>query len=265
MLGFVHIPKTAGSSLKFILRNTFCLRHCQLFVVDYHGATDSDLAFARRVHKFGLECISGHGLVAPTLNISEPIDYFTILRDPQKRCLSQYLHQKRAHRRAGREYSFAEFISAERMADLQVTMIAGRQDLDRAKSELDRYLFVGFLEHFAESIVALDRLCEYDLKLEYLRLHVTKNQDDMQEVLEDPAAMAALEKANRLDQALYDYARQEIFPRHLEAAGVELGSVDASTLELQKLTRRYWLNRWFQKLVYRPLAKRHRKRCRASS
>ena len=50
ILGFVHIPKTAGTTLKFILRNsTFC-RHCDLQTTVRHGTfRDEDYRFMRKV------------------------------------------------------------------------------------------------------------------------------------------------------------------------------------------------------------------------
>jgi hypothetical protein len=258
LLAFAHIEKTAGTSLKFVLRSSFGLRHCNLLPAHPDGIVrPDDVAFARRVHVFGLSCISGHGLVRPTHHVGteldgRPIAHVTLLREPRARCLSHFLHHKRVARRQGQSLSFAAFIADERMHDVQVRMLAGAPDLEAAKAELARFAFVGLTEHFAASLVALDRLVPHRLRLRLRRLHVTPNVDDRSEVLEDPDSARLLEDANRLDQALYDHVAREVFPALLARAGPALPEGGTST--------RYWLNRWFQKGIYRGLAKRRRGR-----
>jgi len=261
LLGFVHIPKTAGSSMKFILRNSFGLRHCNLrAVAPNEEATDEDVEFARRVHWFGLRCISGHDLVGSCFALSTPADYFTFVRDPKSRCLSHFLHAKRAHRRKGKNLSVFQFLENRSRWNLQLAVIAGDQNLDRGKEALEQFLFVGLSEHFADSVVALKNLSAQPLDARYVRLHVTPNVEDKREVLADPVAMELLEEANQLDEELYAYVRDQLYPRFMKKAGVEPGSVDPVSLERESLTLRYWLNRWYQKGLYRPLVKRRRRR-----
>ena len=61
-----------------------------------HGTfRDEDYRFMRKVFFFGLRSIAGHSLIHPTANLSAPIQYFTFLREPLGRCLSQYEQIKR--------------------------------------------------------------------------------------------------------------------------------------------------------------------------
>lgn len=261
LLAFVHINKTAGSTMKFVLRNTFCLRHCNLFPKRY-PADDDDLAFARRVYRFGLQCVSGHGLVGPSERIRTPLLRFTILRDPRERCLSHFLHRKRGAALKGRTLRFVEFLEDPEMWDRQTRTIAGAPDLERAKQELEEYFFVGLTERFEESLLAFARLSPLPIRREYVRRHVTPNRGDRAEVLEDTHASRLLQQANELDQQLYDHVRDHVYPRLLEEAVSRSQPLDAEFVERKTLTLRFLINRWFHAGVYRLLVLRRRRSAR---
>ena len=129
LLAFVHIPKTAGTTLKMVLQNSFCARLCNLMPLVGSVANEDDLVYARKVYRFGLRCISGHHLIGPSDHFETPLLRFTFLRDPAKRCLSHFLHRKRAVQRSGRSLNFYEFMKDEAMWNVQTKMIAGSEDL----------------------------------------------------------------------------------------------------------------------------------------
>ena len=50
ILGFVHIPKTAGTTVKFILRNSTYFRHCDIQpLVRKNLFTDDDFKFLKKI------------------------------------------------------------------------------------------------------------------------------------------------------------------------------------------------------------------------
>ena len=56
MLVFVHIEKTGGTSLKFILRNTFGVKHCDSLKNKKKIFTQKDLDYAKKI--FGqIKCL----------------------------------------------------------------------------------------------------------------------------------------------------------------------------------------------------------------
>ena len=254
MIGFVHVNKTGGSTVKFILRNSFGLGHCQVSSLDPEGVcTGGDVRFARRVY-FGLKSISGHHLVHPTAHIDEPILYFTFLREPLERCASHYQHVKRARRRKGKDISLEEFLALPRMNNLQVKKIAGGPDLDEAKRELaENYFFVGLVERFAQSVALLGRLCPYKLDLRYVRLHVAKDNTAKREALADPGSRKRLEAANELDRELYAYARDELYPAFLEKGDPGNAKVRVEECERIPFPFRYRLNIIYSRGVYQKL------------
>ncbi len=260
ILGFVHIPKTAGTTLKFILRNSTYCRHCDLQTTVRHGTfRDEDYRFMRKVFFFGLRSIAGHSLIHPTANLSAPIQYFTFLREPFARCLSQYEQIRRGRVRSGRDLSFEEFMRIPHMRDQQVYHIAGEYSLEKAKKELStRYLFVGLTERFLESMLVLRQLAPFRLKVEFERLHVAKDKTVRQQVLDDPASRRLLEEGNQLDAQLYAWARDELYPALRAKAGIEEAELDESDFRPRGFPLRYKLTRGFNMAVYRSLSKLRR-------
>lgn len=261
MIGFVHIPKTAGTTMKFILRNSTFLKHCDIKAKNPDGVlVDEDLEFAKKVFFFGLRSIGGHNLYYPTGNLSEPIHYFTFIREPLQRCLSQYQHVKRGLNRAGQNISFEEFIQDEEMRNVQVRWISGGQDLEKAKHELEnKYMFVGLTEYFAESLAVLEALSPYKINLRYERRHVAKENTAKQEVLDNPRLCRLLEEGNTLDMGLYEFVKDVIYPTQLKKAGLENAQIDEKDHKPDPLHFRYRLTRGYNQAVYRSLMKRRKR------
>lgn len=261
MIGFVHIAKTAGSSVKYILRNSFGIGHCNLQTLDGSGtSTDRDLAFAKKVH-VGLKSISGHTLVHPTATLSEPIDYFTFLRDPMTRFASHYQQWVRRRVSTGKSTDFDEYVGAPRTWNRQVRAIAGAPDLELAKRELaERYFLVGLVERFDDSVAAFGALCPYPVDLSYVRRHVAVDKTDMKRVLADEGCRRRIVEANELDLELHAHARDVLFPANLEAARLGPDSPRAREVPASEFAPRYKLSRLFAQVVYRPLIKVQRRK-----
>ena len=261
IIGFVHIFKTAGTTVKLILRNSTYLRHCDLQPLVQRGIfTNDDFKFLRKIFFFGVRSISGHSLRCPTAHLSAPIQYFTLVRDPLQRCLSHYQQIKRRRRERGEDITFEEFIQDEDVANHQVRHIAGDPDLAKAKHELSqRYLFVGLTERFAESMLVLQRLCPYPLKLEYTRRHVTMDNSAKQEVLANLEHCRLLQESNQLDLQLYAYVRDELYPELREKAGLSVADdVDEKRFLPKSYPLRYKFTRAYNMAVYRNLSKLRR-------
>jgi hypothetical protein len=96
MFALVHMEKTGGLTLNFILRNSFGIHHFDV----YPWANDRKLFEAddlKLLLKFApkIKSIAGHS-VNPRANIEticNNIQYYTVMRHPLIRCASHYQYQ----------------------------------------------------------------------------------------------------------------------------------------------------------------------------
>lgn len=262
MIAFVHINKTAGTSVKFILRNTFGVRHCDAVSLDPEGVfTAEEFRFARRFFP-GLRSLSGHPVRHPSAHLPADVQLFTFLRDPVVRCASHFQQiqrgdrsrrsKYRSGRRSSRKPSFEEFVHDSRYRDLQVQRIVGCADAEKAKHEIEtRYFFVGLTERFRESIRMLQKLSPYPIDPRYRRLKVAPDDTLKNRLLADPLTSRMLQEANEGDRALYDYVRAVVYPDRLKDVQAACEAVLPEPEEIDFAPLRYRVNRLYNNLVYR--------------
>ena len=252
MIVCLHIPKTGGTSFNVILENSFGIRNCHTNQTNRSTFTQADLNFVRKCYP-GLRSIVGHNLVDPgQLKVPNPF-FMTILREPIARVISHYQYSiQNGHNKK----SFEETLRAsENLENLQVKLIAGRADLDKAKRFLEQCAFVGLTEKFDLSLRVLERLSPWKLELNYERRVVARGNEVKDSLKNDERMIALARDYNKLDIELYDFAVKEIFPRLCEKAGVNPAEKVAS-YQGERSTKRlnYQLSRVYSKL-FRHLCK----------
>lgn len=255
----MHIQKAAGTTLKFILKNSLGIRHSDVNPVELPYDRPfgiSDLEFAKSTNPW-LCSISSHEIIHPTRHLGDAVMPFTLLRDPVRRSISHYQDKVVRGRRA---LSFEEYIEDPANHNFQVRKIAGGEDLSQARVILrDRFFFAGLAERFAESVRILAGLCPWPLDLRYRPRNVASDRRISERLRSDPAAMERLRMANRLDQQLWDYVDRELLP----GLAARCGLVDSGPLPLFPYTSvpwRFHSSHLYHKLVYRPRLKRERRR-----
>jgi Sulfotransferase family len=260
LTGFVHINKTGGTTIKFILRNSTWFRHCDLQTLRHNAVADKrDIDFAQKIFFFGFNSIAGHSLQPWVKDLPQEITYFTILRDPLERCLSNYQHVKRARRRSGRDITFEEFMHDESYTNLQVRNIAGVLDLEKAKELLkNKFFFVGLLERFDESMRILQKLFPYPLRLQYQPQHVTRDNTAKQKVLDSAASRDLLRQGNQLDLELYAFVRDELYPAFRKKADIPENALQEKAVQNSSYPIRYKVTRCYNQAIYRTLHKMRR-------
>ena len=255
MLVFVHIEKTAGTTLKFIFRNTFGKGHCDSLKNKKKVFTREDLEYARKV--FGtIRCISGHNLVEPTRNLDgEGLRFITILREPLTRMASYYQDDCL---RGNNEKPFEEWAADEFRHNMQVRRIAGEENLEKAKRLLaEEYTFVGLTERFGESLKLLALSVPEKLNLKYKKKLITRDNTIKQELLQSQTTRKILAETNELDAALYEYVQTELFPERIRKVQDQLQHVILPEEHYRNnLTWNYQVSVGFNKFVYRQLLKR---------
>ena len=266
MLVFIHINKTAGRTVRYILRSSFGLRHCE---VEPWRAPGTDPPFStydlQRLRRFypNLKSIAGHrifGHVDLQENGSE-FRYFTLMRDPLKSCASRFQYKVQVSGK--KNLVFEEWIQQDWTRNHQTKRIAGVADAAEAIRILQtKHIFVGLTERFDESMVLLKALRANDLNISYKRVNVARDNTLAESLLSKESNRQNLIEANQADLELYNFVRQEYYPAFQQEYGP---SLQADVAEYQQ-TRRNNFNDWNitlsrlkQYMLYKPLLYLYRK------
>ncbi|MGO9586017.1 MAG: hypothetical protein ACLP2Y_07475 [Limisphaerales bacterium] len=252
MIVFLHIPTTAGSSFQFILENSLGAFACHTNHNKKPVFDQDDFDFARKMFP-GLRSIAGHNLIDPlSLTIPNPF-YMTFLREPVARVFSQYQGSVlNGNRRTFEE----ELLRREGLENLQVKLMAGGRNLDKAKRFLETCGFVGLTEKFELSLQVMERLGPYPLNLNYKRRHVAPDNRIKKSLENDSRLVEMAREYNRLDLELYSFAVNEIFPKLCAKAGLspadKVTSHDHYTNEIKW---KFLLNHFYNMSFYRQVCK----------
>ena len=250
MYAFTHIDKTAGRTVRAVLRRSFGAGHCEIRTPYARRPADpndrsvfvtgDDLRRVRRIYRH-LRGIAGHN-VKPYSDLDTAcpdVRYFIFLRDPVKRYLSHYKNKALQYDRA----DFDRWASLAPMQDFQTRTLAGEPNAQQAIDLIGRRVgFVGLTDAFDESLLMLGRwLGDPDFRAEYRPVNrladksrardAAREQADLS-YLDDPAVRARLMEMNALDQQVYDFAVREFFDRQRLAYG------DALTADVAALRQR---------------------------
>lgn len=254
MLVFVHIEKTAGTTLKFILRNSFGIEHCDSLKTKKAIFTQEDLNFAKKVF-WNIKCITGHNLVEPTEHLNEDdLSFLTFLRDPISRSASYYQdHCLRGNGRIG----FEDWMKDPKKHNMQTKRIAGEGDVEKAKKLLrDQYSFVGLTERFDESLKLLSIVCHEKLNLKYKKKLISQDNSIKNEILNNQESLELLKEANQSDIDLYDYVKSKLFPERLQKHQNEVKKLDLpQPYESEEIAFRHKLSVAFNKYIFKQFAK----------
>lgn len=249
---FLHIPKTAGTTLNKVVYANYDLRAVSnekpeeqswenqllLFAPDgiyhvrggFHGAiSDADIdSIRRQIDPDKAKVILGHFSFGLHGIFARPSTYVTFLRDPIDRVVSLYHHCVRFQNDdfgvLSRRLSLGEFASQPGAANDQVRRLSGLEPgstqqssvIQQAKMNLRKHFsFVGITERFDEAVLLLSRT------LGWRRIHYRPklvNQEKPDKVALPPQVLETVAKANSLDMELFEYAR-ELFDDRVKREG----------------------------------------------
>jgi hypothetical protein len=260
MLVFIHINKTAGSTLRYILRSTYGPRHCEVepWQTGANGApfSSQDLQRLRKIYP-RLESIAGHRITGyiDLQDNGDQFKYFTFLRDPVKTCASRF--QYNIQYRGKKELVFEEWIQKDWTRNAQTRLIAGVEDYRQAVQIIQKKaIFVGLTERFDESLLMLKALVENGLNIAYRRVNVANHNSIAKDLLANPRTRQMLVDANQADLQLYDHVSKELYPAQQEKYGP---SLQDDLLKFQQSRENNFnnlnltLSRLKQYLLYRPV------------
>ena len=252
MFAFVHMMKTAGQTVRAILRKNFGTRHCDFLVNEQ--ARISDWEWVQKCYP-RLESVGGHSVMphGEFDRIFQNTQYFTYLRDPIKRCLSHYQY---IIERGSPVDEFPDWILSQR--NYQTRFLCGQEDADLAIEILQEKVgMIGLVERFNESLLLWKHWTERpNMDVTYRSVNVARSNRLKHELLSDSRNRELLEECHVEDLKLYRYVVEEVYPQQQQAYGDSLAS-DLEQFEASLATSSNWsfsslLGKAKRNLVFRP-------------
>lgn len=210
--------------------------------------------------------LSGH-TVYPYLDYGEygrDMHWITYLREPAEVLVSSYVHQFTSNQATHGKFrlDFAEWCRVFPRRNRQTKWIAGCQSFETAKQILrEKFRFVGLVERFDEGLLVMrNELGLPDLDLRYRPKMITRDQALKKQLLNDPGIKELIGGLVDLDQPLYDYVQDELYPTYVEKY-LETQNLCQDVIEFQSKCEKYhesslnaglWAYRLKNRLLYKP-------------
>jgi hypothetical protein len=220
MLIYVHIPKTAGSTMRSLLQRNFKRRFFGVYT-DRRGEflTDDELIQLVRHIYPAKEVLSGHDIRPLQEKSVQGIDlrYVTFIRHPFSRAISLYYFEKK-HTVSSHvsQKSFKEYVQQrpshdKAISNWQAFNISSQGTFEHAKELLDDFLMVGLVERFDLSLIWLQECLgeNYLRYIGYTRQNVSRKKQysisNLPQNIQDELA-----DLNQEDLKLYEYAKKRL-------------------------------------------------------
>ena len=235
LIAFLHIPKTAGTTLNSILSREYApdesyeiMMRGMAWILPRPTIIPRPLISLSKVlrlrtavrsrHKPRL--VRGHFDLSIARHLPAGTRFFTLLRDPVERAISHYYHYRRRtierlHPLAMRS-TLKEWVSGCGIVEMdngQTRRLAGEMNLacgrvtpamlERAMSRLAKFAVVGITERFDESLVLLRRAFGWKSR-PVAAQNVGENRPQRIDVSDE--ALETIERCNRFDLELYRFA-----------------------------------------------------------
>ena len=219
---FLHIPKTAGTSLRTLVEQAYPAGAC----VDIYSANSADFYETIRHDVDKAQVLYGHTSYGIHQWFGLEPRYIAFVRNPIARVVSLYNHLRR-HKKSPHYtdihaggMTLRDMIQAEISVETNNHMVriiggyGGTETtdntaiLDNAIAHIEQHFeFVGLTERMPESVNILAQRLGWGRQLRILRLNVTPPFPEI-----DAATSATIKEYNRLDLMLYEYVEKHFPP-----------------------------------------------------
>jgi len=214
---FLHIPKTAGTTLNRIIEWQYS--PLSIFTIDPLGirATPERFETFSEQRRRKLRVVRGHMVYGIHEFLPQGATYITMLRDPVARLLSAYSFALRRPLNPMRRKLKRERLGVEAFVrltpnrqNLQCRVLAGVKDvtcdqrvLDIAKENITKsFSVVGLCERFEESLILVAKAFGWEIPY-YENRKVSKVRPAL-----EPSVVNMIQEYNRFDMELYEFARK---------------------------------------------------------
>lgn len=218
---FLHIGKTAGSTLGNIIDRQYA--NNRLFVI-FSNEDNEKFKNQPEAHRANIQCLRGITYYGIHNAIPKPATYFTLLRHPLDRVISQYFHNQRRRARMSiemkKEPTIWDFLNKQpQQATLQLRMIVGGDTmegafsqtlpddaLDIAKAHLEQHFsVVGLVDQFDETLMLLKQTYGWR-SINYGQRNVAPNRSQRDQL--GPKAIARIEQMIVPELELYEWVQK---------------------------------------------------------
>ncbi len=231
---FLHIPKTAGTTLHRIIDRQY--RQEERHFIDRHDVGIEEFKSLSRARRAEIRMLRGHIPFGLHEYIPGPATYFTMLREPVERVISYYYFVRRDRRHYLHDYANARGTTLQRYVESRVSLqtdnfqtriVSGiwtqvgfgecsEATLALAKRNLaEHFAVVGLTKRFDETLMLLKRRFAWR-NVFYKRHNVTQGRPRQESLSAE--TLAVLREHNQLDLELYAYA-QALFATQIREQG----------------------------------------------
>ncbi|THB76168.1 MAG: hypothetical protein D6B25_10275 [Desulfobulbaceae bacterium] len=223
---FLHIPKTAGTTFRFVLKDYFGdapVQPSPEVELKHRGYPHFHYPFELREQELE-QCryLCGHYSIVFRHLLGKNVQIVTFLRDPVARTISN-LYQFKQKNKLFKSLSLMEiYLHLQRsMNNMQVRFLANdliRDDIklvehnqvsqaeyEEARANLEKFFLVGLSEYFTESLSLLERKWETSL-VRPKRRNISKSRPEV-----EPDLVSLITENNTYDIQLYEAAKLQFF------------------------------------------------------
>lgn len=241
LIMFMHIPKTAGSTVRGVIERAYGPSGAALFSPMRELFDRSDDSYPKLWDDLQARCRSdpelkivyGHLLFGTHEVTTRDNAYISIMRDPVCRMLSNYYYRAQHGHCTAPLITLEDYISGRSLRramrleadNLQTRFLSGRHGrpqevefggctremLEEAKQNIaNKFLLIGLTEHFEEMMKCLGKMFDWKTAPISGRQRVTQPYAGPADTAAE--IVARIEDRNALDRELYEFVRARFWP-----------------------------------------------------
>ncbi|MDF1699160.1 MAG: hypothetical protein P1U56_25120 [Saprospiraceae bacterium] len=226
---FMHIPKTAGTSIRYMLYDQFSANTVYPNNVDYYFKNNAKYLYPgdfkdhyKDILKPDIKVLIGHYGMFPIRKCrNQKPRTFAFFRNPVNRVISELNYSSKKGRRYDGLTLEEKILESKKTQGREMAAHLGYNprlnNLEEAIENLNQIDVVGITEYFSESIELLNKTFDWSLPNNYHRNKLKKS------IPLDDAYMKEIHEYCEIDRIIYDKAK-ELFFEKCKAKGIEINS-----------------------------------------